>query len=73
MFIGGAWEYRTYLTLLSGMRKDGSVLELRCNHGRTMLMLLDYLEPPGRYEGLDILAAQISFAQQSIHSRYPHF
>ena len=38
-----------------------------------MLMLLDYLEPPGRYEGLDILAAQISFAQQSIHSRYPHF
>jgi len=73
LFIGGAWEYRTYLTLLCGMRKDASVLKLGCNHGSTMLMLLDYLEPPGGYEGLDILAAQISFAQQSIHSRYPHF
>lgn len=73
MFIGGAWEYRAYLTLLCGMRKDASVLELGCNHGRTMLMLLDYLEPPGRYEGLDILAPQISFAQQNIHSRYPNF
>jgi SAM-dependent methyltransferase len=73
MFIGGAWEYRAYLTLLCGLRKDASVLELGCNTGRTMLLLLNYLEPPGRYEGLDILPAQINFAQRNIHSRYPHF
>jgi len=36
-------------------------------------MLLDYLEPPGRYDGLDILPAQIKFAQDNIHSLYPHF
>jgi SAM-dependent methyltransferase len=38
-----------------------------------MLALLDYLEPPGRYEGLDINPKKIEFAQNNIHPRYPHF
>jgi SAM-dependent methyltransferase len=70
-FFGYPWEYRVYLTLLCGMQKDASVLELGCNHGRTMLMLLKYLEPPGRYEGLDILPKHIEFAQKHIHAQYP--
>jgi SAM-dependent methyltransferase len=70
-FFGYPWEYRAYLTLLCGMQKDASVLELGCNHGRTMLMLLKYLEPPGRYEGLDILPKHIEFAQKNIHAQYP--
>jgi SAM-dependent methyltransferase len=55
------------------MRADAWVLELGCNHGRTMLGLVDYLKPPGRYEGLDILKAEIEFAQKHIHAAYSHF
>ncbi|HEX7330317.1 MAG TPA: class I SAM-dependent methyltransferase [Pyrinomonadaceae bacterium] len=72
-FFGYFWEYRAYLTLLCELRVDHSVLELGCSHGRTMLALLDYLKPPGRYEGLDINRKKIEFAQNNIHSRYPHF
>lgn len=72
-FMRWIWEYQAYLTLLCGMRRDDSVLELGCNHGRTMLGLVDYLRPPGRYEGLDILPRQIEFAQQAIQSRFPWF
>jgi SAM-dependent methyltransferase len=38
-----------------------------------MLALLEYLKPPGRYEGLDISFKKIEFAQNNIHPRYPHF
>lgn len=72
-FLRWPYEYRAYLTLLCGMRQDASVLELGCHHGRTMLALPGYLQPPGRYEGLDILAKQIEFAQRTIHSRFPIF
>jgi SAM-dependent methyltransferase len=72
-FFGYLWEYRAYLTLLCELRVDHSVLELGCSHGRTMLALLDYLKPPGRYEGLDINLKKIEFAQTNIHARYPHF
>lgn len=72
-FFGYFWEYRAYLTLLCELRVDHSVLELGCSHGRTMLALLDYLKPPGRYEGLDINLKKIEFAQNNIHPRYPHF
>jgi SAM-dependent methyltransferase len=72
-FFGYFWEYRAYLTLLCELRVDHSVLELGCSHGRTMLALLDYLKPPGRYEGLDINLKKIEFAQTNIHARYPHF
>ena len=72
-FFGYFWEYRAYLTLLCELRVDHSVLELGCSHGRTMLALLDYIEPPGRYEGLDINVKKINFAQNNIHPRYPHF
>lgn len=72
-FFRWCWEYRTYLILLCHMQNDASILELGCNHGRTALGLLDYLTPPGRYEGFDILPEQIKFAQENIHATYPHF
>jgi len=71
-FLRWAWEYRAYLVLLCGLRSSSSVLEIGCNHGRTMLGLVDLLRPPGRYEGLDILPAQVEFAQREIQSRHPH-
>jgi SAM-dependent methyltransferase len=72
-FVRWPIEDRAYLTILCGMREEAWVLELGCNHGRTMLGLVDYLKPPGRYEGLDILKAEIQFAQTHIHAAYPHF
>ncbi len=66
------WEFRVYLVLLCELRRDAAVLELGCNHGRTMLGLLDYLVPPGRYEGLDVLPRQVAFAQDAIHTTHPH-
>lgn len=66
-------EYRAYLVLLTGLRRSSSVLEIGCNHGRTMLALLDYLRAPGSYEGFDILPAQIEFAQRTIQTRAPQF
>jgi len=72
-FLRWPWEYRAYLILLCELRRDSSVLELACNHGRTMLGLLDYLCPPGRYEGLDILPRQIEFARREITARFPNF
>ncbi len=72
-FLRWIWEYRAYLVLLADLRTDSSVLELGCNHGRTMLGLLDYLKPPGHYEGLDIMPAQIDFARRQIQGPYPWF
>ena len=72
-FLRWPYEYRAYLTLLCDMRQDASVLELACNHGRTMMTLLDYLQTPGRYEGLDILPKHIEFARNKIHKKYPIF
>lgn len=71
-FIRWPWEFRSYLILLCELRRDSSVLELGCSHGRTMLGLLSYLRPPARYEGLDISPAQIEFAQRTIHAAHPH-
>lgn len=72
-FFRWVWEYRSYLTLLCGLRDDSVVLELGCSHGRTALGLLDYIRPPGRYEGLDISVEQVEFAQRRISGPFPHF
>jgi len=72
-FVRWTWTWYTYLTLLCDLARDSSVLELACSHGRTMLGLVCYLQPPGRYEGLDILPEPIEFAQKTIHARFPQF
>jgi SAM-dependent methyltransferase len=72
-FFRWPWEYRAYLVLLCKLAPHSSVLELGCNHGRTALGLLDYVVPPGNYDGLDIMPEQIRFAQNNIQTRYPHF
>ncbi len=67
------WGWYNYLILIANMKMHDSVLELGCNTGRTMLGLLPYLKPPGRYEGLDILRDPIEYAQKHIHTKFPHF
>jgi SAM-dependent methyltransferase len=67
------WEYLAYLTLVAGLRRDDSVLEIGCGHGRTARGLLFYLRSPGRYVGLDIDRAKIADARQRITARWPTF
>ena len=67
------WEYLAYLTLLTGLRREGSVLELGCGHGRTARGLLAYLRSPGQYVGLDANRRRIADAQQRITTRWPNF
>jgi SAM-dependent methyltransferase len=67
------WEYLAYLTLLAGLRRTSSVLELGCGHGRTARGLLEYLRSPGSYVGLDVDGSRIRDAQQRITARWPNF
>lgn len=62
------WEFRVYLTMYCGLRTDESVMEIGCNHGRTMLSLAQYLRTPGRYEGFDIAREQVEYAQRNVGS-----
>ena len=67
------WEYLAYLTLLTGLERHHSVLELGCGHGRTARGLLAYLRSPGRYVGLDVESRKIEDACTRITARYPNF
>jgi SAM-dependent methyltransferase len=68
-----AWEYLAYLTLLCDLRRESTVLELGCGHGRTARGLLDYLRYPGHYWGLDVDRPRVENAQARLQSRHPHF
>lgn len=66
------WEFRVYLTMLCDLRVDDAVLEIGCNHGRTMLALLEYLQEGARYEGFDIDPPTVAYASQHLGSdRFP--
>src|SRR5262245_63656099 len=67
------WEYLAYLVLLCDLKRDGSVLELGCGHGRTARGLIEYMRAPGRYRGVDVARERIADAQARLHSRYPNF
>ncbi len=67
------WEYLAYLTLVADLRREHSVLELGCGHGRTGRGLLAYLRSPGRYVGLDLDARRIQDARAWIQRRFPNF
>ena len=67
------WEYLSYLTLLCRLRRDGTVLELGCGHGRLARGLLGYLHHPGRYVGLDVDARRLEDARQRIQARFGNF
>jgi SAM-dependent methyltransferase len=72
-FLRWPFEYRVYLALLCNLRPSGTVLELGCGHGRTMLGLVGYLDGGGRYEGLDIDRSRVEFARRRIGERHPQF
>lgn len=67
------WEYLAYLTLLCGVHRTSSVLEIGCHHGRTSRGLLQMLRSPGQYRGFDVDATQVAEATRILTSRSPNF
>jgi len=55
-----------------GLQRDHRVLDVGCGIGRLALALTGYLEPPGSYDGFDIMPVAIRWCQR-ITRVYPHF
>jgi len=76
--VGGSFEsvgqeYLRYLVDLCGLQPQHALLDVGCGVGRIAVPLTRYLEPPGRYEGFDIMPRAIRWCQRQISPRYPHF
>jgi ubiquinone/menaquinone biosynthesis C-methylase UbiE len=69
---GARWMVRT-LKEKCGLRPDGRVLDVGCGAGRLAFGLLDYLGEEGGYDGLDVDAESISWAQDHVAARHPNF
>jgi SAM-dependent methyltransferase len=57
----------------AGLGPTDRVLDTGCGIGRMAVPLTRVLEPPGRYDGFDIVDLGIRWCQEEITSRYPHF
>jgi SAM-dependent methyltransferase len=55
-----------------GLQRHHRVLDVGCGIGRLALALTEFLEPPGRYEGFDIMPVGIRWCQR-ITQAFPHF
>ena len=73
LFREGALEFRDHFVNRGGLKPTDNVLDVGCGVGRMTYGLVNYLEPPARYEGFDIVPDLITWTQQEISSRYPNF
>ena len=75
--IGGSWaigeRYLGHFRTLCGLKPDESVLDVGCGVGRMAVPLANYLSPRGRYEGFDIIRANVRWCRRAITSRWPNF
>jgi SAM-dependent methyltransferase len=55
-----------------GLQRQHRLLDVGCGIGRLALALTDFLEPPGGYDGFDIMPVGIRWCQR-ITQAYPHF
>ncbi len=67
-----AYEFLGYFLGFCELRPDQSVLEVGCGCGRMAYPLAYYLQPPGRYEGFDIVTRLIDSARDGVTTTRPH-
>jgi len=60
---------RHYLAL----SPEAAVLDVGSGIGRSAVALTEYLRPPGRYEGFDVVEKGVRWCQQRISRDHPHF
>ena len=56
---------------LGQLRPTDSVLDIGCGVGRVARALVEFLEPPGSYEGFDPMRSCIQWCKREITPRYP--
>jgi SAM-dependent methyltransferase len=66
-------EFLAYLKLLCGATSESRILDIGCGFGLVALQLRGYLGPSGRYVGLDINRAAVSWARRHITPKAPNF
>ena len=72
-FLPVAFEFLHYFVDLVGIKPDETVLDVGCGCGRLAIPLALYLDPRhGSYQGFDIVDDAISWAKNSIQSRFSH-
>jgi SAM-dependent methyltransferase len=65
--------YLRHFRELAGLQPTEAVLDVGCGIGRMALPLTRYLRPPGRYDGFDIVRANVAWCRRAITPRFPHF
>jgi len=66
-------EFVALLTRECGLRADAAVLDVGCGVGRIAVGLTEYLGAAGRYDGFDIVPAEIEWCRRQITPRFPQF
>lgn len=56
-----------------GLQPQHRVLDIGSGIGRLAVALTGYLQPPGAYEGFDVVEMGVRWCRQKISSRFPHF
>jgi SAM-dependent methyltransferase len=66
-------EFLDHFRDLTDLQPNARVLDVGCGCGRMALVLAEYLDQRGSYEGIDIDTASIHWASEHITKRYPNF
>jgi SAM-dependent methyltransferase len=62
-----------FLVAQCRLRPDSRVLDVGCGVGRLAVALSGFLSAAGRYEGFDVVPAQIEWCQRHVAARFPNF
>jgi hypothetical protein len=66
-------EFLGHLVELADLQPHESVLDIGSGMGRMAIPLTSYLQPPGRYDGFDVIREQVEWCQENITPRHPIF
>ena len=66
-------EFLGHFIGLGGLQPSEAVLDVGCGIGRMALPLTGYLSQAGRYDGFDIVRANVGWCRRAITPRFPNF
>lgn len=72
-FLGSALDVLGQLVHRAGLEPGHDVLDVGCGTGRVAYVLTHYLAGAARYQGFDVVARLVRWAQDEITSRFPNF
>jgi SAM-dependent methyltransferase len=66
-------EFLGHFIDLGSLKPQERVLDIGCGVGRTAVPLMRYLQPPGSYDGVDIVRSAIAWCRSAISRSNPAF